>query len=156
MKMDSRHRNLKGVSMIEFALGAVVFLIMLFGVMDWAWVFFQHQTLLWRASDAARLAAATRIDDKTAIENMVLCGSTTCSGSYIGFFTGARVDIEHVASADKVDDITSLTRYYAKVTISNYTIRQFTPFVGSTFTGKPIVVMQPMECLDKNGNCWVN
>lgn len=141
--------------MIEFALGAMVFFIALIGVMDWSWVFFQHQTLLWRAEDASRLAAATRMDNTGEVRNLVYCGSRTCSGSPGGFFDGATVDVQHVTSHDKVDDITTVTRYYAQVTVSGYTLRHFTPFIGGSFTGRPIVAAQPMECLNPQGNCWV-
>lgn len=153
---EKRQASRRGSMVVEFALGSVLFFIALFGVMDWAWFFFHHQTLLWRASDAARFAAATRIDDPQAVRNIVLCGTTTCEGSYTGFFDGATVDVQHVITSDKVDDITpALTRYYAQVTVSNYTLRMFTPFVGRNFTGRPIVVAQPMECIQPQGNCWV-
>lgn len=149
-------RRQSGAAMIEFALGSVVFFIALLGVMDWAWVFFQHQTLMWRASDAARLAAATRIDNPTEVQNMVYCGSRTCSGSPSIFFEGANVNIQHTSSLDKVDDITVVRRYYARVAVENYTFRHFTPFLAGRFTGRPIVAAQPMECLEEHGDCWVD
>lgn len=153
MKPNSRSRR-RGANLIEFAIGGVVFFIVLFGVMDWAWVFFEHQTLLWRASDAARWAAANRLD-QTMVRNIVVCGSPTCSGPPTGFLTGATVTVELVSTADQVDPppIPPLTRYYARVTVSDYEIRQFTPFIGTTFRGRPIVVAQPMECQASTGNC---
>ncbi|MBN9664047.1 MAG: pilus assembly protein [Acidobacteria bacterium] len=142
----------RGANLIEFAVGAILFLTVLFGAIDWSWVFFQHQTILWRASDAARWASANKVDS-TQVTNMVLCGSPTCTGSYSGFFQNAAVTVEHVQSSDVIDTITTVTRYYARVTVKNYKIQQLSPFLGQSFTGKPIIVAQPMECQDAAGDC---
>lgn len=139
--------------MIEFALGAMVFLVVLFGAMDWSWVFFQHQTILWRTSDAARWAAANRLD-QTMVTNLVLCGTTAdCGDNQSGFFADATVNVQLVQRNDVIDTITTVSRHYAQVTVQDYQIHHFTPFLASTFTGKPIVVAQPMECQDPGGNC---
>lgn len=156
MRPIRRRHSHHGASLIEFALTSGVFLVVLFGVLDWSWVFFQHQTLLWRASDAARWASANRLD-QAAVRNIVLCGSAACDGGGGGFFDNATVTVEHVRTQDRIDSITNVVRYYARVTVSGYRIHQFTPIIGGDFTGRPIVVAQPMECQASSGNCqdWI-
>jgi Flp pilus assembly protein TadG len=155
MRKRDRARR-RGVAMVEFAIGTFLFLVALFGVMDWAWVFFQHQTLLWRAADAARLASATRVDEQAQVINIVRCGSTDCSGALFGFVLAAKVEVRHIQSHDQVDDITNVPAYYAQVRVYDYQIQHFTPLLGSTFTGREIIAAQPMECLNAVGNCWVD
>jgi len=64
IQLSARRR---GASLVEFGLGALLFFLLYFGVMDWAWTFFQHQTITWPVSDAARWAAANRAHDATTI-----------------------------------------------------------------------------------------
>lgn len=157
MKHTAQSNRRKGAALIEFGLGATVFLVVLFGAMDWSWVFFQHQTILWRASDAARWASANRLDDRI-VTNLVLCGTTgDCGDHQGGFFADAQVNVQLIQRNDVIDTITTVSRYYAQVTVQDYKIHHFTPFLASTFTGKPIVVVQPMECQKASGDCtdWI-
>ena len=88
------------------------------------------------------------------VTNMVLCGTTgDCGDSQSGFFADADIDVQLVQRSDVIDTLTTVSRYYAQVTVQNYQIHHFTPFLASTFTGKPIVVVQPMECQKASGNC---
>lgn len=154
--MRRARRDRAGAAMIEFALGSVVFFIFLFGVMDWAWVFFQHQTIMWRTSGAARWIAANKFS-QAAAQSLVLCGSPTCTGSYTGFFSGDKPSVVGtlLVKNDTVYDSPAppLKRYFVEVRVSGYEVRQFTPWAGRTFTGAPIVAVQPMECEDPAGDC---
>jgi Flp pilus assembly protein TadG len=141
--------------MIEFALVASLFLIFLFGIMDWAWVFFQHQTIMWRASDAARWIAATRFDTNVA-RDIVLCGTAGCGGTdNTGFLQSATVDTSLVTASDTIDSLTTVKRYYVQVSVTGYRVEHFTPFLSTSYTAKPITATQPMECLNPSGDCWV-
>ncbi len=153
-----RNRIQRGASLIEFALGAMLFFMLYFGVMSWAWAFFQHQTITWRVSDAARWAAANRADDLTAITNLVMCGTTAACGSTSNpFYSVSNIDIQHFSRADQIDPdgtFPAVTRYYIRVTVQNYQIRHFIPGFSGSFTGQPISSIQPMECQKESGNCW--
>lgn len=141
--------------MIEFALILPLFLVFLFGVLDWAWVFFQHQTIMWRVSDAARWVAATKFDT-TVARDIVLCGSAGCGGTdNTGFFQYASVETTLVPATDVIDSLTTVTRYYVQVTVRGYRVEHFTPFLSSSYTAKPITATQPMECVSTTGDCWV-
>lgn len=148
----------RGASLIEFALCALVFFMLYFGIMDWAWTFFQHQVITLRVSDAARWAAANRADDTTSIQNIVMCGNAAgCGGATTPFYTVANVAIEHFGRADQIDPtgtFPALTRYYVSVTVQDFQVRHFIPGFSGTFTGKPVSSIQPMECQDSNGYCW--
>lgn len=152
-----QHRR-RGASLIEFALGALIFFMLYFGVMDWAWTFFQHQTITWRVSDAARWAAANRADDVTAIQNIIMCGRTTACGSMANsFYTVSNIDVQHFARNDQIDPtgtFPAVARYYIRVTVQNYQIKHFIPGFSGVFTGRPITSVQPMECQSDTGYCW--
>jgi Flp pilus assembly protein TadG len=154
----NRKPGRRGASLVEFALGAMIFFMLYFGVMSWAWAFFQHQTITWRVSDAARWAAANRADDLNAIRNIIMCGSTAACGSTSNsFYTIGNIDIQHFSRSDQIDPtgtFPAVTRYYIRVTVQNYQIRHFIPGFSGTATGKPISSIQPMECQVSSGNCW--
>lgn len=153
-------RKCRGASLIEFGLSAMMFFMLFFGVMDWAWTFYQHQTITWRVSDAARWAAANRADDLAAIRNIIMCGTTENCGSVANpLYTIGNIEIEHFSRNDHVDPdpdspFTSVTRYFIRVTVQNYQIRHFIPGFSGTVTGRPISSIQPMECQLSSGNCW--
>lgn len=151
-------RRQRGASLIEFALVAMVFFMLFFGVMDWAWTFFQHQTITWRVSDAARWAAANRADDQTTIRNIVMCGTTAaCGATSTAFYSIGDIEILHFSSPDQVDPTGTfppIDRHYIRVTVQGYQIRHFIPGFSGTITGRPISSIQPMECQVSNGNCW--
>jgi Flp pilus assembly protein TadG len=162
MRILRSTKRRRGTSLVEFALCAVVFLAMLFGIMDWAWVLYKYQTLVWHTSDAARYAAAHSTADTATINKIVMCGTPTCAGGGMGFYTAANISVDNgllnpVAASDQVDQsglgIPAETRYFVKVTVSGYQITHFIPWIGSAFTGQPIVAVQPMECVDAAGNC---
>lgn len=157
-----RRRN-AGVSLIEFALCAMLFFLLYFGVMSWAWTFFQHQTITWRVSDAARWAAANRADDLTTIRNIIMCGTTAaCGTNDTPFYSIGNIDIEHFSRSDQVDSTSGpgnstfppVTRYFIRVTVQGYQIRHFIPGFSGVATGQPVSSIQPMECQQPTGNCW--
>lgn len=148
----------RGASLIEFALGAMLFFLLYFGILDWAWTFFQHQTITWRVSDAARWAAANRADDLTTIRNIIMCGTTSpCEINATPFYSDGDISIRHFSESDQTDPsktFPAVTRYYVEVTVQGYQIRHFIPGFSGTATGRPITSIQPMECQQTKGNCW--
>lgn len=142
--------------MVEFALCAIVFLVLLFGIMDWALALYQYQTIVWRASDGARWAAAHNAGDSTGIQNMVRCGTTSSCTAATSFFVGGTIEPILVTTTDQVDPtktVGPVTRHYVKVTVSGYQITHFIPGFSGTFTARTVVVQQPMECQATDGNC---
>ncbi|GIU73958.1 MAG: hypothetical protein KatS3mg004_1045 [Bryobacteraceae bacterium] len=147
----------RGASLVEFGLGAMMFFLLYFGVMDWAWTFFQHQTITWRVSDAARWAAANRANDVTTIQNIILCGTTSgCGSTSNPFFSIGNISVQLFSKQDQIDPsgtFPAITRYYVQVTVQGYQIRHFIPGFSGTATGRPITSVQPMECQKADGNC---
>lgn len=155
MKPACSMRRRRGVSLIEFALCAILFFMFFFGIMSWAWVFYQHQTITWRVSDAARWAAANfASDNNTTIQNIVICGAETCSGQPNPFYSVGNIVVDHFSVSDQIYDYAQpVTRYFVRVTVQNYTFRHFIPGFSVTGSGRPISAVQPMECQDSGGNC---
>lgn len=150
----ARHkmRTGRGASLVEFALGAMIFFMLLFGVMDWAWVFHQHQTIAGRASMAARWAAAHTFNEQ-AVQSLVNCGTMDCTVT-TSYYADAKVEVALTEEVDDVvDELTTLHRRYVIVSVTGYKIRHFIPGFSGTSTARTIIAMQPMECLDTEGNC---
>lgn len=157
-KRLAREKEQSGASLIEFALSAIMFFMLYFGVMSWAWAFFQHQTITWRVSDAARWAAANRADNLAAIQNIIMCGTTAgCGSTSNSFYSIGNINVQHFSRTDQIDPTGTfppISRYYIRVTVQGYQIRHFIPGFSGTFTGKAITSVQPMECQQPTGNCW--
>lgn len=66
------HRNRRGTAMIEFALTAPVFLLLLMGVFDYCWQIYAQQVLQGSVNESARLSTLeSYVDDQTALDDRV-------------------------------------------------------------------------------------
>jgi Flp pilus assembly protein TadG len=57
--MARRHKSERGANLVEFALVAPFLILLLFGIIEFAWVFAQDLTVKHGAREGARLAAVT-------------------------------------------------------------------------------------------------
>src|SRR5512139_3889770 len=100
---ENRQRQRRGATLVEMALCVILFLTLLFGVINWGYIFYTEQSIASRAARAARVYAmqselyyADLEAAKTAAEEIVRYGSTPCSGcSELTGLTGATVAIEN-------------------------------------------------------------
>lgn len=66
-------RNKRGTAMIEFALTAPVFLLLLMGVFDYCWQMYAQQVLQGSVNEAARLSTLeSYVDDQSALDERVI------------------------------------------------------------------------------------
>ena len=123
--------------MVESALVLVTFLVMVIGIADLSVILFIQTSLGERIRNGLRYGVVTY--DAAAIRNIVLYGtSTPVDGATPSFrLTSEMVQVSRLDANTPEDRV--------KITLSNYPVEFFTPFIAGKFTGKPIVAMQSME-----------
>jgi len=137
LSLHSRRRRERGSAMVETTLTLLIFITMLVGIGDLAQVLVIHQSLVERVRTALRYGVITY--DPTAIQNMVLYGAATPPDGATPVFnlTSSMVQVS------RFDDKTSEDRVV--ITLSNYPVEFFSPFIAGRVTGRPIVAVQSME-----------
>src|SRR6266567_9078678 len=128
MHMNKQRR---GATLIESTLVLIVLLTLMFSIFDLGYVLFEHHTLLHQARTAARYGAINP-DDLTAIQNMVIYGSTAAPHDNPPGIFGLRASM---VSVDRADDWTPEDRIV--ITVSGYHYTLVTPFMAGVFTGRP-------------------
>lgn len=123
--------------MVESALVILVFLALLIGIGDLGQVLFIQQSLVERIRQGLRYGVITY--DATAIQKIVLYGTPTPADGAIPSFnlTSSMVQVSRYDAKAAEDRVV--------ITVSNYPIEFFSPWVAGRLTGKPIVGVQPME-----------
>jgi len=136
----------RGQAMVELALLLVVLLAALIGIIDWSWTMFTQESLVSRASMAAR-SGAVHLFTSWAVQDLVLYGVTPCSGCTAAFgLTSANVSVNLVpATYTPEDNGQNITTCQIVVTISGYTVNHFTPVFNSSITGRPITASCPRQ-----------
>lgn len=148
---NRRRSGIRGQSLVEFAVIIVIFLVFLFGILDWGITLWIHQTIAERTAEAARYAAVRgeAYADGTvspAVANIILCGTTAGCGSGFMGLTADKITVTKTAYEDESNGTgAEVWRFHVVVTVSNYQITQFTPFFGTSYLGEPIVAAQPWE-----------
>jgi Flp pilus assembly protein TadG len=144
MKSGNRER---GQAMVEVALLLVVLLAALIGIMDWSWTMFTHESLVSRASMAARWGAVHSYSS-SAVQDMVLYGVTPCAGCTAAFGLSAsnvNVSLVPINYTAPDDNGVNITTCQIVVTISGYTVNHFTPVLTSSISGRPITASYVYE-----------
>jgi hypothetical protein len=123
--------------MVETSLVLVVFLTLLIGIADVGQMLFIHVSLVERIREGLRYGVITY--DATAIKNIVIYGTASpADGATPSFnLTTSMVDVSRMDAKAPEDRIV--------ITVSNYPIQWFTPYIATKTTGKPIVEAQAME-----------
>ena len=136
-KSSVSRRKRRGSVMVESALVLMIFLVMLIGITDLSLVLFIQASLAERVREGLRYGVVTY--DATAIRNIVLYGTATPADGAVPSFrlTSSMVEVTRLNANAPEDRV--------KITISNYPVEFFSPYIAGKFTGRPIVEMQAME-----------
>ena len=140
------NRSERGSTVVEMAMAAAVFFVLIFGIIEFGRLLYTHNALTDAARRGARYAALHQeVPGNVCVKNAVVYGEThinpnTCAplGSpLINGLTPANVNVQY-AGADLDNDPTTPQTSYgmnlgtATVTIENYTFDLSIPFVGRT------------------------
>jgi Flp pilus assembly protein TadG len=100
-----RRRRQRGAVLVETAIIAPFIFLLLFGVIEFGWIFYQYQDVRQGAREGARIAAVDEVSDADAIR-VATCGrmeepaNTTVSMSRTGSQVGSRGTIVVTRSID--------------------------------------------------------
>jgi len=138
-KARSLLRNRKGSALVEFAIGSTVLVAVFTGTFQFGYTFLQYNNLENAAARGARYAAVATYDSatttpsaafQTAVQNMVLYGSTTAGASpVLPGLAASNVNLTVTFSNGIPSAMT--------VAITGYTINSV--FTNFTLTNKPQV-----------------
>jgi Flp pilus assembly protein TadG len=133
-----RRKRSKGSAMVELALVFPLLATLLIVVADLAVFLFLQQALVERARSAARWGAVSDPSNSGAIVNMVLYARAVAPTGTQPDFGLARAMVQ-VAAVDAGTD-----NYRLVVTISGYSFKLFSPFMGGKYPGRTIEVSVPL------------
>jgi Flp pilus assembly protein TadG len=121
----------RGSVLVEMSLIFMVLVFLFIGILDFGQILFIHQMLTDRARSALRYGVTTSPIDTTGVQNMVLYGQTTGSGSGIFGLTPAMVLVT-TANANTDD-------YRLTVKVTNFPYTVLSPTISGTYYGPDIV-----------------
>lgn len=131
MRIQFNRKSEEGKTLLEFAITGTVFLLVLFGVIEFGRLFWTHNALRDAARRGVRYAAIRRNDaaGQLAVKNMVVYGDPAGGTSpLVNGLTTSNVAIEYV----NYDGVQLSSR--ATVKISNYQFNFAVPLIGGTIT----------------------
>lgn len=139
----SRARHQRGQSLIESVIVLLIFLAMLFGVMDCGQVLFAHQSLVERVNASLRWGTTHSWQGPEPVVNLVLYNQTEEPHDSREAYLGLKPENVAVnyrrATADRPDD------ELLSVSIVNFEARLFSPWIGhSLVSTRPVLAIAPM------------
>ena len=139
MKTKIRNQKERGSAMLEGALVLLTFIMLLLGTVDFGQVLYFHQALTDRARAAARYGAVNPTDT-AGIQNMAIYNQATTSGSpspLLANLTSSMITVTNPA--------TNTSNARVVVTIANYPINFFSPYIAQAFNARPVMVAASSE-----------
>lgn len=138
MRTSSRRKGQRGATVVETALVLTIFAFMTIGALDFGQFLFIHQALVERARKAARWGLVTDPTNTTAIQNMVLYNQSTVPSPATGYLglTSSMVQVS--------DPGVGTNDFRVVVKITGYTYTVLSPYIGGTYSGPNIVIVDPV------------
>src|SRR5437667_9250168 len=125
MLIKNNRRRERGSTLVEFAIGATVFLTVMFAVLEFGRALWVHNALADAARRGARYAVIHRVTDSEAVRNVVVYGDPAGGSSpLVDNLTTSNVDVTY--SGFGLDGGT------ATVSISNYQFQFVIPMVSTS------------------------
>jgi Flp pilus assembly protein TadG len=123
--MISRRRGERGAALLEFAIGATVFLTITFGVLELGRLLWVHNALADAARRGARYAVNQPQSSAADVKNVAVYGNTAGTGSpLVSDLTPAQINVTYSNFG--------LATGTVKVEIQSYDFRFVLPLVGTT------------------------
>jgi len=127
MRNMSCKKNQRGATLVEFAIGATVFLTVMFAVLEFGRALWVHNALSDAARRGARYAIVHPETDWAAVENVVIYGDPAGGTTpVVSNLTGANVNVTYSGFG--------LSGGTATVSITNYQFQFVVPIVSTTIT----------------------
>ena len=125
LRIKSKRDTERGATLVEFAIGATVFLAALFAVLEFGRALWVHNALTDAARRGARYAVVNSNADSASVKNVVVYGNPAGTGTpLINNLSTAKVDVNY--STFGVGEGT------VSVSITNYQFQFVVPLIGTT------------------------
>ena len=125
LRIKSKRDTERGATLVEFAIGATVFLAVLFAVLEFGRALWLHNALTDAARRGARYAVVNSNADSASVKNVVVYGNPAGTGTpLINNLSTTNVDVNY--STFGVGEGT------VNVSITNYQFQFVVPFIGTT------------------------
>ena len=125
LRIKSKRDTQRGATLVEFAIGATVFVTALFAVLEFGRALWVHNALTDAARRGARYAVVNSNADSASVKNVVVYGNPAGTGTpLINNLSTANVDVNY--STFGVGEGT------ATVNITNYKFQFVVPLIGTT------------------------
>jgi Flp pilus assembly protein TadG len=128
MHIKSCKTNERGSTLVEFAIGATVFLTAMFAVLEFGRALWTHNALTDAARRGARYATMHTSADIGSVKNVVVYGNAAGSGSaMLPNLTTGNVSVTYSGTYQ-------INKGTVTVSITNYQFQFVIPIVGTTIT----------------------
>jgi Flp pilus assembly protein TadG len=143
-----RRNSQRGQTLVEFALAVMLFLTLLFGIIEFGRALWSWNTIVQATRAGARFAVTSDPTNDTAIKNWVVYHNAAGTGDPVlnGLATN-NVNVSFLAN-DGTD--MSATRYKSDVVqvgVTGYTFNFIVPLLGGSITLPPFTTTLPVEGL---------
>ena len=144
----SRGNSQKGQTLVEFALAVVLFLTLLFGIIEFGRALWTWNSIVQATRAGARFAVTSDPTNTTAIKNWVVYHNSAGTGSTVvnGLSTS---NVNVIFKSNDGTDMTA-TPYKSdmvQVGITGYTFNFIVPLFGANITLPPFTTTLPVEGL---------
>ena len=127
LRIRSTKENQRGATLVEFAIGATVFLTAMFGVLECGRALWTHNALADAARRGARYGTLHGIGDLDKVKNVVVFGNPEGTGNpIVSDLSVNNVDVEYSTF--------NLNGGTVQVTINNYQFQFVVPIIGTTIS----------------------
>jgi Flp pilus assembly protein TadG len=126
-RSKKNRRDERGATLLEFAIGATIFLTAMFAVIEFGRALWTHNALADAARRGARYAVNHPSTDAAAVQNVVVYGDPAGgSKPLVDNLTPANVQVQYTGFGLGAGTVT--------VSITNYQFQFIIPIVGTTIT----------------------
>lgn len=139
---NMRNSGRRGSVVVESSLILILFLTVVLGCFDFSYVLFQYQTLVHRASSAARYGVI-HPTDLTGMQNIVLYSQPAIPAGRVSGDPGIFGLVPSMVAVSRADAGHPEDRI--KIALSGYRFVFVAPFIAHSFIGNPISVSLPVE-----------
>jgi Flp pilus assembly protein TadG len=127
VRLKRERRRERGATLVEFAIGATVFLTAMFAVIEFGRALWTHNALADAARRGARYAVNHPETDASAVRNVVVYGDAAGgSNAVVNNLTTANVQVQYSSFG--------LNAGTVSVSITNYKFQFIIPIIGTTIS----------------------
>ena len=139
LRIRSAKENQKGATLVEFAIGATVFLTVMFGVLEFGRALWTHNALADAARRGARYGTMHGIGDIDKVKNVVVFGNPEGTGSpLVNDLSTGNIDVQYSTFG--------LNGGTVQVSINNYQFQFVVPIIGTTISMPKYTTTLTAEC----------